>query len=100
MIERHWKGVARKDLAKNYVSYLSTYTFPALEKIQGFIGSTILTRTVEDGIEFLVITRWESIEAITEFAGESLNKAVVSERVQQMMVRYDSNVVHYNVYEA
>lgn len=68
-----------------------------LSTIKGFVEATILKRTVEQGIEFLIVTVWDSMEAIKQFAGESASVAVVPPAVQAMMVEFDRDVVHYTV---
>ena len=99
MISRHWRGIAKKADADRYVSHLRTDTFPALSKIPGFLDSTILRRAVPEGVEFLIVTRWKSIEAIRKFAGGQEDRAVVPEKAQAMMVSYDQAVVHYEIVE-
>ena len=47
--------------------------------------------------EFVVITQWDSLEAISQFAGTDIDKAVVPPTVQQMMIEFDDRVVHYEV---
>ncbi|HYS85038.1 MAG TPA: hypothetical protein VEN78_08565, partial [Bradyrhizobium sp.] len=64
-----------------------------------FIDASILRRNVDQGIEFLIVTRWKSMEAIDEFAGREPDIAVVPEKVQEMMVDYDRSVRHYEVVE-
>jgi heme-degrading monooxygenase HmoA len=97
VISRQWKGIARKSDADRYVAHLQEETFPRLSKISGFVDASILRREVQDGVEFLIVTRWESIEAIRKFAGETPERAVVPEAVQSMMVSYDRVVAHYEV---
>jgi heme-degrading monooxygenase HmoA len=97
MISRQWRGLARPERAQDYVRHLRTDTFPQLRRIPGFVDASILKREVEAGVEFLVITRWESLEAIRGFAGADAEAAVVPEEVQRMMVEYDSRVRHYHV---
>jgi len=97
MISRHWKGVARVEEANNYIDHLRLETFPAISEIDGFIDASILNRATERGVEFLIVTRWRSMDAIRRFAGESTNVAVVPTAVQAMMVEYDKNVEHYEV---
>lgn len=99
MISRHWRGVAKPDQASNYVEHLRHETFPKLKSIPGFVDASILRRTVDEGIEYLVVTRWKSMEAIERFAGPDSSTAVVPERVQAMMVDYDRTVRHYEVIE-
>jgi len=97
MISRHWKGLAKTEFADAYRKHLTTDTFPKLSRIDGFVGASILTRVVDRGTEFLVITVWESLQAIEQFAGVPSDVAVVPETVQAMMIEYDEKVIHYEV---
>lgn len=97
MISRHWHGIVKTDQADAYVVYLLSETFPGLRQIQGFLGAEILKREVPEGIEFLIVTRWASIDAVRAFAGEDPGDAVVSPKAQAMMVDYDRVVQHYHV---
>jgi heme-degrading monooxygenase HmoA len=99
MISRYWMGVTKPGEAENYIAHLRTDTFPKLSEISGFIEASILKRAVAQGTEFLIITVWESIEAIERFAGATADIAVVPEVVQAMMVEYDKKVRHYEVAE-
>ena len=38
MIARHWRGLVKSDRAAEYEEHLRSETFPALERIQGFLG--------------------------------------------------------------
>lgn len=49
------------------------------------------------GAEFLIVTTWESLDAIKQFAGADAELAVVPDKVQAMMVSYDRTVRHYEV---
>jgi len=97
MISRHWKGIARREFADGYVDHLRCETFPQLAALPGFIRASILRREVPDGIEFQVVTLWDSLSAIKAFAGHDIEASVVPDRVRVMMVRYDEQVVHYEV---
>lgn len=97
MISRHWKGLAKDEKADRYIDHLTKDTFPKLSKIKGFIKASILVRELEQGTEFLIITDWESMEAIRAFAGEPADKAVVPPVVHEMMIDYDRKAIHYEV---
>ena len=99
MISRYWKGVAKPEEADHYIHHLQNDTFPKLAKIEGFISASILRRSTGDGIEFLIVTTWRSLEAIRQFAGAATQTAVVPPEVQAMMVKYDREVVHYEIVE-
>jgi heme-degrading monooxygenase HmoA len=97
MISRHWRGLAKASQADAYVEHLRTETFAALKTMPGFISASILRRSQALGVEFLVVTRWASLESIHGFAGEDAEAAVVPREVQDMMVEYDRSARHYDV---
>jgi heme-degrading monooxygenase HmoA len=99
MISRQWRGIAKPERAGNYIEHLKRDTFPRLSTLDGFVKASILTRPANKGTEFLIITHWRSMEAIQQFTGKSANVAVVTEAVQEMMIEYEKEVVHYNVVE-
>jgi heme-degrading monooxygenase HmoA len=97
MISRQWRGIARVSQAAAYIAHLRGETFPQLANVRGFIDASILQRSVEAGVEFLIVTRWESIEPIHEFSGEDVQQAVVPEKVRAMILSYDRIALHYEV---
>ena len=99
VISRQWRGLARTDQAQNYVRHLHSETFPALQRIPGFVDASILSRQAPDGIEFLVVTRWQSLEAIARFAGPDPEVAVVPDSVARMMIEFDQRARHFEVLE-
>lgn len=99
MISRQWQGIAKSADADRYVCHLREETFPQLANIRGFLNASILRRCVAEGVEFRIVTTWESIDAIREFSGADTDHAVVPEKVQNMMASYDQRVDHYEVVE-
>jgi heme-degrading monooxygenase HmoA len=97
MIERHWKGIARIDQSDNYIKHLITETFPKLSGMKGFVKASILKRQVDEGVEFLIVTAWESIEAVRQFAGDQVDVANVPAEARAMMVKFDAFARHYAV---
>jgi len=68
-----------------------------LKRIPGFVDAAILRRTIDGGVEFLIVTRWQSMDAIRQFAGADPEAAVVPPAVEAMMVDYERRVAHYEV---
>ena len=99
MISRNWRGVARAEEADNYIRHLRNDTFPQLSRIAGFVSASILRRATAEGVEFVIVTTWQSMEAIRRFAGEPEDQAVVPPAVAAMMVEYDATVAHYEIAE-
>jgi heme-degrading monooxygenase HmoA len=71
--------------------------FPICTNFRGFVSASILRRAVPKGIEFLIVTNWESLDAIQAFAGADAENAVVPPKVQELMVEYDDRVRHYQI---
>jgi heme-degrading monooxygenase HmoA len=99
MIARHWRGVAKADRADAYVEHLRSETFPALRRLRGFVSASILRRPVAGGVEFLILTTWQSLDAIRAFAGDDIDTAVVPDVAQAMMIDYDRVARHFEVVE-
>lgn len=99
MISRQWRGLAKTVHADRYMDHLREETFPALRAILGFVDASILRREADRGVEFLIVTRWASMQAVEQFAGPDPERAVVPEKVQEMMIDYDRTVRHYKVVE-
>jgi len=98
MISRHWRALARPDRALEYQVHLQQKTFPGLRKLAGFLGATLLRRDQSQGVEFVVITHWLSVESIRAFsAGDDAEVAVVPPEVREMMLEYDLRARHYHV---
>jgi heme-degrading monooxygenase HmoA len=97
MVSRHWTGLVKPGMAGDYIAHLKQETFPTLSSISGFKKASILQRDLAEGTEFLVVTEWESLEAIHAFAGADATKAVVPPVAQALMLRFDDRVKHYSV---
>jgi hypothetical protein len=91
--------VARPDEADNYIRHLRRDTFPHLSRIAGFVSASILRRPIATGVEFVIVTTWQSMDAVRQFAGDAADVAVVPPVVQAMMVEYDTTVAHYQIVE-
>jgi len=99
MISRQWRGLAKPACSQAYLDHLRNETFPAIGKLPGFLRASLLRRTLAEGIEYLVVTEWASLEAIRRFAGDDVERAVVSPAVREMMLEYDQVACHYEIIE-
>jgi heme-degrading monooxygenase HmoA len=97
MISRQWRGLAHPHRAKDYIEHLRTETFPALHKIPGFVDASILSRRFGAGVEFLIVTRWDSMDAIARFSGADPEAAVVPAAAADMMIEYDPRARHFEI---
>jgi heme-degrading monooxygenase HmoA len=97
MIARMWRGFAILGRADDYVKHLQQSVIPELHQIDGFRGIYLLRRNSPDGVEFVVLTLWESMDAICKFAGENPEVAVVAPAAQVLFREYDAKVKHFEI---
>lgn len=97
MIARIWRGYALPERAEEYVKHLQTSVLPELRQIAGFQGVTLLRQDSPQVVEFIVLTLWESMNAIHEFTGADAEIAVVAPAAQPLFREYDPTVRHFEV---
>jgi antibiotic biosynthesis monooxygenase (ABM) superfamily enzyme len=95
MITRMWRGwAASTEAADLYQEFLRTSFLPAAYSIPGFKGASVLRRNVGYEVEFTTITRFESVHAIKQFAGEDYEAAHVAPRARELLARFEPRCVH------
>ena len=94
-IVRTWSGLTSVADADAYLDHLQTDTIPHLRELPGFEDIRVLRREVDEGIQFIVMTTWRSLDAIRAFAGDELEVAVVPAAARALLVRFDPDVRHY-----
>jgi heme-degrading monooxygenase HmoA len=97
MIARLWSAQTTPAHAPAYVEHLRSQVLPAVRTVDGYAGAMLLERPVADAIEVLVITFWQSVDAIRGFAGDDLEGAVVAEAAAALLTQFDRRVRHYEV---
>jgi heme-degrading monooxygenase HmoA len=102
MISRIWRGWTSHENADAYEKLLRSEIFQgiAARSIQGYQGIHLLRRDVDDGVEFVTLMWFDSLDAVRAFAGEDYEVAVVPPEARQLLSRFDSHSVHYEVIES
>jgi heme-degrading monooxygenase HmoA len=95
VIARRWTALAESsEQVDAYIEHFARSVRPRLDSTDGFLGATV-ERVVADGsVEIVVVTRWESMDAIRAFAGEDIDLAVVEPEARAILTRFDSRVRH------
>ncbi len=97
MIARSWRGATEARDAEAYLQYLHRTGFAEYRKTPGNRGVLGLRRIVEDRAEFLLISLWDSKEAIRQFAGDDIEKAVFYPEDERFLIERDEHVSHFEV---
>jgi heme-degrading monooxygenase HmoA len=99
MIVRSWRGRASSSNANSYAEFFKRKVLPILRGIEGFSGASLLRQNRFSDVEFLVLTRWSSMDAIREFAGDDIGKAFVEPEAAALLASFDPTVEHFEVIE-
>ncbi len=98
MICRMWHGWTKKGNAAAYESYLKDDLFPRLRREltpHGYRGYHLLRLDRADEVEFVTMVWFESLEAVSSFAGENYEVPVISEKAGALLSRYAARCEHY-----
>ncbi len=97
MIARIWKGAVRAADGDAYAAYMRDTGVAEYLSTPGNLSALMLRREVEDRTEFVMVTTWESMDAIKVFAGDDPERAVFYPEDDRYLIERDSTVAHYEV---
>ena len=96
-VTRVWQGrTATAEAGDAYERLLRDEILPGIHRVPGFRGATVLRRDVEDGVEFVVLTRWESLDAVRAFAGPELDVPVIEPVARALLSHAGERAFHYD----
>ena len=97
MISRIWHGWTTRENAAAYEALLRSEILPGIanRSLRGLQGAHLQRRDVPEGVEFVTILWFDTIEAVREFAGEDYEAAVVPEKARRLLTRFDARSQHY-----
>jgi heme-degrading monooxygenase HmoA len=92
-----WRAQSSLENSDKYVEFVTQKIFPKLAEIEGHRGAYLLRRIVDGSVECVVLTLWESMDAVRRFAGATPDNAVVEAEAQAVLSSFDDFVTHYDV---
>ena len=98
MIARIWHGWTKPADAKAYEKLLRDEIFPSIaaRKIEGYRGAELFIREDGNEVEFVTLLRFDSMDAVTEFAGPETSKPVIFPKAEALITRMEQ-ARHYRV---
>lgn len=97
MIARIWHGATEGSKSENHLHYLKKTGVPDYKATEGNLGVFVLRRFEDDRAHFLLISLWESPEAIKQFAGAHLEEARYYPEDENYLLELEPIVTHYDV---
>jgi heme-degrading monooxygenase HmoA len=97
MVARIWHGRTRADKADDYRQYLFDVGVKKIATLPGNRGvQMMVSRTAEQG-EFMIISYWDSIDAIKGYAGANYTKVHDLPRDKEFLIDHESLVRHFDL---
>ena len=97
MIARTWHGRVPTEKADAYYAYLRRTGLAEYAATPGNRGVTVLRRTDGPVTHFLLLTLWDSIDAIKAFAGPEYQVARYYPEDDDYLLEREPFVTHYDV---
>src|SRR5437016_2116398 len=99
MIARIRRGITLKEKSDDYLAYLHETGLKDYAKTSGNRGVTVLRREQGEHCDIMLISLWESMEAVRAFAGENPERSVYYPEDDQFLLQMEPLVRHYDVSE-
>jgi antibiotic biosynthesis monooxygenase (ABM) superfamily enzyme len=98
MIARIWRGWTKRADAKAYEEMLRGEIFPSIaaRRLAGYRGAELFVRKNGDEVEFVTLLRFDSMDAVKEFAGPNESKPVIFPQAEALITRMEQ-ARHYRV---
>ena len=98
MIERIWHGKTSEANFGAYTDLLKRIAIPDYQKTAGFKGLTFLRNIANNEAHFNLITYWENLEVIKNFAGQDFEKAKYYPEDNEFLLEFEEKVQHFEVF--
>jgi heme-degrading monooxygenase HmoA len=97
MIASIWRGVTQASLAERYLEYLNQCVIPHYQADPGNLGIFILRDVQGELAHFLILSFWESTEALIRFAGQDCEYAMQHPEDEEYLLAFESVINKYQV---
>jgi len=99
MIARIWHGKTDNSQFETYSKFLQEVAIPDYSKTTGFKGLSFLRNIKTNEAHFTLITYWDNLDVIKNFAGTDYEKAKYYPEDKDFLLEFEEHVEHYEVFE-
>lgn len=97
MIARMWRGAVRAVDGDAYAAYMEETGVKGYAETPGNRGVYMLRRSLDDKVEFVMFTFWDSLDAVKAFAGDDPETAVFYPEDDRFLVEREERSTHFEV---
>ena len=98
MIARIWHGKVPLAKADEYLKLMRSVAIPDYQSVPGNRGAFALREIQSQIAHFVMLTFWDSREAITKFAGENIDDAKYYDFDRDFLLELEPRVKHFELY--
>jgi heme-degrading monooxygenase HmoA len=98
MIARIWHGAVTAAKGEEYLKRMREVALPDYKSISGNRGAFCLHRMEAEVAHFEMLTFWDDVDAIKQFASENFELAKYYDFDRAFLVELESKALHYTVY--
>jgi len=97
MIARIWRGITPADQADGYLAFLRENALQRYAEIPGNRGVHVLRRDQGEHTEIMIVSLWDSLDAVRAFAGERAEASVYYPEEDRFLLEMEPLVRLYDV---
>ncbi len=98
MIARIWTGKTKLEHLEAYTDFMKSRAIPDYKKTPGFVKLSFLRQHDSTFAYFKLITYWENLEVIKNFAGVDYEKAKYYPEDEAFLLEFPEKVAHFEVF--
>jgi heme-degrading monooxygenase HmoA len=97
MVARIWHGRTPADKAEEYKQYLFDVGVKKIASLPGNRGVQMMVNKTADQGEFMIVSYWDSIDAIKGYAGENYTRVHDLPRDKEFLIDMETLVRHFEL---
>jgi heme-degrading monooxygenase HmoA len=97
-VTRVWHGRTRAEHADEYLQFLIATGVADYRSVDGNLSVEVWRQVNGQYCDFWTVTKWDSFDSITKFAGEDLNKAKYYPDDSKYLLEFEPTVQHYETF--
>ena len=97
MIVRTWAATTSREKNDQYLRTVRELVLPRFERAEGYLGAYFLRKDVGPVCHYLVLTYWESMDAVRLLAGDDPARAYIPDEIRAALDQCDDTAEHFEV---
>jgi heme-degrading monooxygenase HmoA len=98
MILRTWHGRTRLEDAEKYEVFMRERAAPDYQSISGLMRAIFTRRDDADAAHFLLVTVWQDIDSVRQFAGADPSKAKYYPEDDAFLLEKENSSLNHDIF--